>query len=238
MKKEEDKDMSEIPVGTLSRSVSQSQNIDSNADVSQKPSLQSSKMDGKKKKFSLGTLMRPGSDARLAEKGDGKQVASSGPPESSESSQRPKTKGVPTWISQITNKETTLDENRLLALEFLQQAVMHIPERKYNIVHDAIARNLESGIYQWASRSALKDSNPTEENGHWNGSATTTSDDEGWIDKYWEKIHDTAASISGKHETGTLALMIADGKVESPSALIDLADDDLLKSFMGEPLVA
>lgn len=239
--KQEGKNISEVAKKKLSRSGSQNQNLDSNADGSQqtsshKLSVASTKME-KKKKFSLGKLMRPGSDTRLADKGDEKPASSSGRQQSSETSQKSKPIEVPVWLTECSSKETSLDDNRSLALEFLHQAIMHIQERKYKIIHDVIARNLESEIYEWTRHASASTGNSSTSRENGNHDATPVDDDR-WMDKYWSKVHDLAASISGKHRDGTLAALIAEGKFESPSDLVRIPEDDLWKSFMGEPLSA
>jgi hypothetical protein len=236
-----DKNITEVTEKTLSKAGSQNQNLDSNAEgyqqtSSHKLSVASTKME-KKKTFSLGKLMRPGSDTRLADKGEDKPASSTGRLESSETSQQPKPKEVPVWLTQCSSKETSLDDNRSLALEFLQQAMIHVQERKHKIIHNVIARNLESEIYEWTRRTIASNGNSSTSRGNGNYN-WTPADDDRWMDKYWSKVHDLAASISGKHREGTLAVMIAEGKFESPSDLVCIPDDDLWKSFMGGPLLA
>jgi hypothetical protein len=190
----------------------------------------------KKKKFSLGKLMRPSSVQSLSDA----KPTSSIPRESSEASlQASKSQSVPTWTLHVIETEPPSDENRQFALEFLQQAVPHIPEGK-NINYDAIARNLELSIFKWANGNESNGSHRTITlNGHHSIEGNgKTGQDRGWVDKYWNKIHDLVAAISGKDEEGTLAGMIAEGKFRNPIELITLPDDDLWRSFQSQPLAS
>ena len=123
-------------------------------------------------------------------------------------------KKVPTWISEASIKDTPADETRSFALEFLQQAAPFIPSNKH-VNYDAIARALEEAIYDWA-RGLYK---------------------EAWVDKYWEKVHDLVASISGKDGAGTLATMISEGRYMSASEVVKLSEEALLCSFEGRPII-
>ena len=127
------------------------------------------------------------------------------------SSQKPQQQSFPSWLGEATLKELPADKGREFALEFLQQAAPVIPLSKH-VDHDAVARSLEFAIYGWAKESPVGD-------------------------KYWNKIHDMVASISGNHKVGTLATLIGEGRFDSPDDLIKLSDDDLLSSFEGRPLL-
>eukprot|EP00339_Tiarina_fusa_P000689 CAMPEP_0117006428 /NCGR_PEP_ID=MMETSP0472-20121206/6659_1 /TAXON_ID=693140 ORGANISM="Tiarina fusus, Strain LIS" /NCGR_SAMPLE_ID=MMETSP0472 /ASSEMBLY_ACC=CAM_ASM_000603 /LENGTH=939 /DNA_ID=CAMNT_0004707889 /DNA_START=241 /DNA_END=3060 /DNA_ORIENTATION=- len=161
----------------------------------------------RKKKFSLGSLMRPASSApKSASKSNPtKQVSSSAQP-----SQQKK---MPTWISQ-TSAVSPDDQNRSYALEFFRQAAPFIPQSKY-VNYDAVALALEAAVYEWAE-----------------GRGNTL-----WLDKYWEKVHEIVASISGKQEkAGTIASLIAEGRFQSPNEIVQLPDDVYIDSFEGRPV--
>jgi hypothetical protein len=162
-----------------------------------------------KKKFSLGSLMRPTSSApKSATKNVAVKLSSSG--------QASRNQKMPAWISGGTIAEIQSDENRSFALEFLQQAAPFVPHTRY-VNHDAIARALEAAIYEW--------------------STSTHGRSKDWVDKYWEKVHDLVASISGKRRVGTIATLIAEGKFKSPDEIVRLSDDAIMSSFEGRTLV-
>ena len=166
----------------------------------------------KKKSFSLTNLMRAGSSSSQSGNTGTKQISSledSSAP-SSRSAKSNKTK--PSWTLQVLSNKNVGDENRVFGLEFLQQAALYIPESK-SINNDAVARNIELAIYNWTN-------------------VNLSGEDERWK-KYWGKIHDLVASISGKHQGGTLAKMIVDGEFSTPDELVRLDDDDLWCSFQG-----
>jgi hypothetical protein len=176
----------------------------------------------KKKRFSLGNLMRTGSASQL-NNAVTKQLSSLGSssgltPRSSKNNQ-----SNPSWTMQVVSNEKISNENRTFGLEFLQQAALYIPEST-TMNYEAVARNIEIAIFNWS----------TTENSL--GASSKKHDDKERWDKYWNKIHDLAASISGKRQTGTLAKMIGDGKFATPDELIGLHDDDLWCSFEGSPL--
>ena len=127
------------------------------------------------------------------------------------SSQKPQQQSFPAWLGEATLKELPPDKGREFALEFLQQAAPFIPPSKH-VDHDAVARSLEFAIYSWANESPVGD-------------------------KYWNKIHDIVASISGNRKVGTLAKLIGEGRFDKPGELMRLSDDDLLSSFEGRPLM-
>lgn len=164
----------------------------------------------KKKKFSLGSIMtkpRP-STASKVPKADATRVPSS--------SQMSGNNDRPTWISASTSKDIVADATRSFALEFLQQAAPFIPPNEV-VNHDAIARELEASIYTWA--------------GGKEGESTKD-----WLRKYWEKIDDLVAAISGNEGSGTIALMISQGKFRSATDVVMLSENDIACSFEGRPL--
>ena len=120
----------------------------------------------------------------------------------------------------MVSNEKLSNKNRSFGLEFLQQAAMHIPENK-TLNYEAVARNIEIAVYNW-SRGKFDGQRTMQEEEQWN--------------TYWNKIHDLAASISGKRQNGTLAKMMGDGKFASPDELVGLHDEDLWCSFQGSEL--
>jgi hypothetical protein len=101
------------------------------------------------------------------------------------------------------------------------------------INHDAIARNLEVAIYEWASCKDHINGASLSSNGH--GNVVHGLGDE-HTDKYWNKLHSVVAGISGKRRPGTIAKMIGDGKFEAANDLVELSDDSLYQSFQGKPM--
>jgi hypothetical protein len=169
-----------------------------------------------KRKFSLGNLMRTGSSTSQSGGASAKKDESSQlTPRSSKDVQN-----NPSWTIKVEADVFSSNENRSFGLEFLEQAAMDIPESK-TTNYEAVARNIEVAIYKWSGGICNGESKNQEEE-RWN--------------KYWTKIHDLAACISGKRQDGTLAKMICDGKFASPDELVCLDDDDLLCSFQGLPL--
>jgi hypothetical protein len=62
-------------------------------------------------------------------------------------------------------------------------------------------------------------------------------DDEGWVDVYWDKIHDLTACLCGNEKKdGTIATLISEGKFKTANELVGLSDEELWKSFQSEPL--
>jgi hypothetical protein len=164
----------------------------------------------KKKKFSLGSIMTKPKPTAAP------KVAKAGLARTSSSSQLSRQNDRPIWISEATSKESPSDENRSFALEFLQQAAPFIPSNDI-VNHDAIARELEVSIYNWAGG---KDSVSTKQ----------------WLGKYWEKIDDLVAAISGNGGSGTIALMISQGRFRSAADVVKLSENDIACSFEGRPL--
>ena len=206
--KEEALSTSNEPSSTLKR-IGSKEKVEQDAlSSSLKPAVARVSEQRKKKGF-LGNLMqRPSSSApKLVTKTvTEKKVAPVQP-------SRPQK--IPTWISESIKTEQLQDENRSFALEFLQQVAPFIPQ-KNNVNHDTIARALEAAIFEWAS-----------------GKAGETSD---WVNKYWEKVDDLVASISGNHGVGTIAAMIAEGKFGTPGEIVRLSDEAILSSFHSKPL--
>jgi hypothetical protein len=163
-----------------------------------------------RKRFSLGSLGM----GRIKPTSTEPKIVSKSSTERTSLSGQAAQKKLPTWISEATIKETPADETRSFALEFLQQAAPFIPSNKH-VNYDAIARALEEAIYDWA-RGLYK---------------------EVWADKYWEKVHDLVASISGKDGAGTLATMIGEGRYVSASEVVKLSEEALLCSFEGRPIM-
>jgi hypothetical protein len=166
----------------------------------------------KKKKFSLGTLMRPGAEEEKSEKKLEQAITSS-------SSQRTEQYVIPDWVSQPFDERPT-DDNRSFALDFLNQAARFIPKRE-NVNHDSIAQSLEAAVYKWSKKQVGE------------------GDRFDWraLQVYWEKIHALVASISGRDRAGSIGSMIATGLFQSPEDIVSLSDDQLENSFEGRPVV-
>jgi hypothetical protein len=177
----------------------------------------------KKKKFSLGNLMRIGSTSSLLNNAATKQLSSLDESSQLTSRSSKSNQSNPSWTIQVVSNENYSNENRIFGLEFLQQAALHIPEST-TMNYEAVARNIEIAIFNWSTT------------GNSHGVSSKKHDDEERWNKYWNKIHDLAACISGKRQTGTLAKMIGDGKFATPDELVCLHDDDLWCSFEGSPL--
>merc|ERR1711935_929289 len=190
---------------------------------SQRHNFSSVKLE-KKKRFSLGKLMRAGSLSSQQGNAGTKLVSSL--EESSALSSRllKRNENNPLWTIQSISNESYSNENRTFALEFLQQAALHIPESK-TMNYEAVACNIEIAIYNWST-------------GNVNGESEKYKEEprRPWSDKYWNKVHDLAACISGKRQDGTLAKMIGDGKFATPDELVCLHDDDLWCFFQGSSL--
>ena len=189
--------------------------------ISQKHTIASSKAE-KKKRFSLGNLMRAGSSSSR-QVNVGTKVASS--VEASPiflSKSQSNNHESPSWTMKIVSEDYS-DENRSFGVEFLHQAALYIPESN-TMNYDAVARNIEIAIYNWSTGSVES------------GTIIQNNCEASWLNRYWNKIHDIAACISGKYKGGTLAKMICDGKFATPDELVYLRDRDLLSSFEGLPL--
>lgn len=145
----------------------------------------------RKKKFTLGTLMRPAASAPA------NIQSATNPPSafrrelssgSLSNSKSTKDDRVPRWTEVPFEKDRPTDGHRALALEFLEQAAAFIPEVG-TTRHDAIVRNLELAIFESAKGSqALANSRKPlrrEDNGRAvirkeeNGSATIKKEDQG-----------------------------------------------------------
>ena len=176
----------------------------------------------KKKRFSLGNLMRTGSASQL-NNAVTKQLSSLGSSSGLTSRSSKNNQSNPSWTMQVVSNEKISNKNRIFGLEFLQQAALYIPEST-TMNYEAVARNIEIAIFNWSTT------------GNSLGASSKKHDDKERWNKYWNKIHDLAACISGKRQTGTLAKMIRDGKFATPDELVGLHDDDLWCSFEGSPL--
>jgi len=237
------------PMGIIPKSMKQSRVGASDGDTktplklepfSQKKKLSTAKVD-KKKGFSLTKLMRPvSSSSHPGLVGDDLPSSSGGEPSTISSQSSKQNQAIPSWTLQAMSTETPSNENRLFGLEFLQQATSYIPESK-NVNHNAIVHNLELSIYNWS----IGDSNEHKKykgignnKNHDNDNDNDNDNDsvDWWVDKYWSKIHDLVACISGKRMKGTLAEMIAAGKFATPDKLICISDDDLWRSFQSSPM--
>jgi len=190
--------------------------------TSQKQMISSSKAE-KRKRFSLGNLMRVGSSSsRQVNVGTKPASMVEESPVFSSKTQTNNHKN-PSWTMQNTCDADFSNENRSFGLEFLQQAALYIPDSK-TMNYEAVARNIEIAIYKWSTESI--ESRDIVQN----------VNEESWLNRYWDKVHDIAACISGKYKGGTLAKMICDGKFATPDELVCLPDAYLLTSFEGLPI--
>ncbi len=92
-----------------------------------------------RKKFSLGNLMRPASEAS-------KGLVKSEKLSCTQLKQRQQ-QVIPDWVTGKSRPSKPDDDNRAFALEFLQQAVPFIPNGQ-DVDHGAIAHALEAAIYE------------------------------------------------------------------------------------------
>lgn len=233
-------DIQDTPMKTIPKSIKKSRVCVSGGDTknplkfepsSQKNYLSTGKTE-KKKRFSLTKLMRPVSSPRPGFGGEDLSSSSVGESSTLPSQSSKQNLTIPSWTSQAISTGTPPNENRLFGLEFLQQGIPCVPENK-NVNHNAIAHNLELAIYKWSTGDF------NERNTHHGIGKIKNHKNESevsWVDKYWSKIHDLVACISGKRLKGTIAEMIAAGKFASPEKLICLSDDALWCSFLGSPL--
>jgi hypothetical protein len=114
---------------------------------------------------------------------------------------------LPTWLYDSPDGEAPTDEVRSLALEFLREMACQFPTKGVNA--EAVALHFEKALDSWAK----------------------TKED------YWKRLHSIVAAISGKHGSGTLVHLIVDGKFSSADQVVQLSDDDLLKSYEGQAII-
>jgi hypothetical protein len=95
-----------------------------------------------RKKFTLGSLMRPNSkdavaqDSSVSVHGSGRASAT-------------KTKQSPSWVIGSCALEVPVDSDRSMALDFLREMATHFPPGKLTV--ETFALSLEAAIFQWAS---------------------------------------------------------------------------------------
>jgi hypothetical protein len=95
-----------------------------------------------RKKFTLGSLMRPNSkdtvaqDASVSVHGSGRASAT-------------KTKQSPSWVIGSCALEVPADSDRSMALDFLREMATHFPPGKITV--ETFALSLEAAIFLWAS---------------------------------------------------------------------------------------
>ena len=133
----------------------------------------------------------------------------------SSSGQLSRRQDAPTWMCQASSRDNPSDKNRSFGLEFLQQAAPFVPLRD-KINHDGIAREIEAAIFKW--------------------SIGKEGMDKEWLGKYWEKLDDIVAALSGNEGGGTIATMIAEGKFRTPEEIVNLSENDISSSFEGKSL--
>lgn len=161
-----------------------------------------------RKKFSLGNLMRPTSEASKSGIKIEKTMSSS----SFMSSTQKQQQSIPAWMTGKSSFSKPEDDHRAFAIEFLEQAAPFIPCAQ-DVNHKAIAHALEAAIYE-----SVKKGDPS------------------WLDKYWKKIDDIVVAISGDKGPGSISVMIASGEFESPESVVRLSDAAIYDSFLGRPV--
>jgi len=211
------------PTSPTEKEIQKSAKVSRPTSPTQKQVQPSAKVE-KRKTFSLGKLMRPPSSSSSLGSVGTKVIAPSEEISGVASQPSKKSQTSPTWTIETVSNADYSNTTREFGVEFLQQAAQYIPESK-SVNRNAMSQNLETAIYNWST-------------GKVNGKSRKPEEDaEGrWKDKYWNKVHDLAASISGKRKRGTLAGMIAEGKFSTPEQLVGLSDDELWCSFQGSPL--
>jgi hypothetical protein len=96
-----------------------------------------------RKKFTLGSLMRPNSKDAIAQD---VSVSTHG---SGRASALTKTKLSPSWVIGICALELPEDSDRSMALDFVREMATHFPPGKISV--ETFALSLEAAIFQWAS---------------------------------------------------------------------------------------
>lgn len=162
-----------------------------------------------KRKFSLGSIM---TKPKTATKSSAKSDSMSRSTSSTQLSRR-----HPAWISESSIEDAPpADENRSFALEFLQQATPFIPPNE-KVDAGVIALELEASIFRWA------------------GGKEDVAVTDCFV-KYWDKVDDVVAAISGDGGNGTIAQMISQGRFQSASDVVELSENDIACSYEGRPL--
>ena len=105
-------------------------------------------------------------------------------------------KQMPSWLKGPLPADISApsDDDRSLAVEFLQDAFANFPEGKINVNSASLV--LESAINDWSAARSDKS------------------------EVYWEKTHDIVAALSGTVEPTSLVQEILDGKFETPRDLL------------------
>jgi hypothetical protein len=103
---------------------------------------------------------------------------------------------MPSWLKGPLPADISApsDDDRSLAVEFLQDAFATFPEGKINANSASLA--LESAINDWSAARSDKS------------------------EVYWEKTHDIVAALSGMVEPTSLVQELLDGKFETPRDLL------------------
>ena len=158
-----------------------------------------------RKQFSLGKLMSKEKDSAVRKVG----APSVGPSK------------LPSWLSgpyvpSPQDDEVLGDENRSVALEFLREAALQLPQDKISV--DSVAYSLEEAIFKWAKKT-IKD-----------------NQEESWAGRYWERVHAVVAAICGKKSMGTLAHQIMKGEFPTAEKVAELKEEKLLDSFEGRAI--
>jgi hypothetical protein len=228
--KEDTVDVHSQPKGTSSVSDRMGTNVDSNrrkstGDMNTLSESEGKKEPERKKKFSLGTLMKSTSSSQLESNGAGFAQPSTANAALSEGTsvnkEAPWTAGSDSAVSTIPLGKAS--EERELGLAFLDQAAPFVPPAK-NVDHTSVARALETATFDFAFK---KTSGTTSTS---NGSLSAAESNYVWIGLYWDKIHALTAALSGKgQKEGSLARMIAKGDFGSPHEVVKLSDDQLWK---------
>ena len=137
---------------------------------------------------------------------------------------------LPGWVrgASMPSEPINVDGcNRMLALEFFRDMTSYFPVKKVNNIEEvpvinkeSVARSLEGAVYTWAT--------PVK------GPINDDEQKEALSDRYWRKVHEVVAAITGKRgQPGVLMGLISDGKIESPEAVVKKTQRELLDSFEG-----
>jgi hypothetical protein len=173
-----------------------------------------------KKKFNLGSFMRPRDVTASQETTGSGKTSFSGK----------RSKAAPSWVTEPCFVVAPTNEDRALALDFLRDLATHLPAGKVDV--ESVALQLEAAIHKWA----LDKSEKTDEPQKSTDKAEESNKPGDWRDDYWEKVHLLVAAIVGKRDPGGLISYVMDGYFSSPADLLLLAEDKLADSFEGRPV--
>lgn len=202
--------------------------------TSDEPEIQ--KEPERKKKFSLGNLMKSTSTSQFDSNGVGpahRTGTSNNLLEDANTMKWPPWTATDAVIKSSVVSKGEADEERELGLAFLDQSAPFVPPAK-NVHPESIARALEAATFEFAVKkdkvTATTTTSSSEDDSH-----ITISESGDWVVLYWDKIHALSAALSGKDEQeGTLARMIAKGDFDNPHDVVKLSDDQLWQSYNGK----